>query len=86
MSVEDINWLKSGKYRILVLRLLAEQPMLPSELASEMSLHRVSVSRILTDLRVKGLVTRTRGRTRTTTYQVTELAIQLLHELNRRRK
>ena len=81
MSVEEVNWLKSGKYRIPILRLLSKKAMLPSEIAVELSINRASVSRILGDLRGEGMVKSTKGRTRTITYQATEKGLGLVEEL-----
>lgn len=72
MDVELQNWLRSGKYRVEVLKLLYEKPYLPSELAKELSVHRSSMARILSDLLKERLVSRTVKNTKTKTYFLTQ--------------
>jgi DNA-binding MarR family transcriptional regulator len=56
MNVELITWLKDGKYRIGALELLSNGSRLPSELASKLDVNRASISRIIGDLKEKGLI------------------------------
>jgi len=76
-----VNWLKGGKYRIKVLRILEEQPALPSELAKNLNISRVSVSRILRDLKQERLLEETVKRSRTRTYFLTKKGRGLLGEI-----
>ncbi len=81
--VEQLNWVKGGKYRALILKLLAESPMLPSEIASSLEVARASVSRILRGMEREGLVAKTRSRTRTITYYLTDDAKAILPQIER---
>lgn len=54
-SLEIINWLKSGKYRVPMLNELLS-PKSPSELAGILNINRASVSRIIKDLTSKKLI------------------------------
>lgn len=80
-KIEDINWIKSGKYRLRVLNLLAKSPMLPSELSKLLQINRVSISRILKDLKTKNFVDFVGHETRTRTYFLTEKSRKLVEEL-----
>jgi len=81
VDIETVNWVRSGPQRIPVLKLLRAKPRLPSEIAQELNLNRASVSRILADLKGKGLVVNTKGKTRTITYLVTEQGRKLLDSI-----
>jgi DNA-binding MarR family transcriptional regulator len=85
MDIEKVNWVKGGKYRAVILKLLAENPQLPSEIASSLSLARASVSRILRGMEKEGLVARTKSRTRTITYYLTDDAKMLLPLIDKAR-
>jgi DNA-binding MarR family transcriptional regulator len=65
-------WLKDGPYRLRIITLLQFHPYIPSELASELNLHRSSMSRILNDLKRVKLVTASPGGSRTINYSLTE--------------
>ena len=81
MELELINWLKDGHYRISTLRMLMERPALPSELANHLHINRTSMSRILKDLRDKGLVAEVRSNSRTITQKITEKGIKAMGSL-----
>lgn len=65
MDLVLVNWMKDGKYRIAVLKTLGNKNLLSSELASELGINRASMSRILRDMKNKGLVRSTTGDSRT---------------------
>jgi len=76
-----INWVKDGEYRIRTLKLLQSHPLLPSEIASILGVHRVSISRVLRDLRSKALVERIESGSRTKTQRLTPLGKELVKQL-----
>lgn len=80
--IETINWVKDGPYRLLILQLLKEKPMLSGEIAKKLGIHHASASRTLRALENKGLVVSIRGRTRTVTYKITELGLRVLKEVS----
>ena len=81
MSIELTNWLKDGKYRIPILKLLQSKNYLSSELAKKLNINRASMSRILKALRKKGLVKYISGRSRTVTYLITKKGREVLKKL-----
>jgi len=81
MDIELINWAKDGTYRIKVLKLLSTKPLLSSELANELGIHRASMSRILKLLRERKLVRQVSGKTRTVTYIITDKGLEVLRTL-----
>nr|MDO8132644.1 MarR family transcriptional regulator [Candidatus Njordarchaeum guaymaensis] len=83
MNLEKLNWVRGGKYRGPVLRLLEKNPMLPSEVASVLKLSRASASRILRSMEREGLIGRTKSTTRTVTYFLIEEGRQLLPYFNK---
>ena len=78
MSLEIITWLKDGKYRIKILKLLNKQIMIPSEIADKLNLNRASVSRILKQLKEKELVKSTSAGSRTISYEISKKGIEIL--------
>ena len=72
MELELTNWLKDGKYRLAVLKLIAQESLLSSELAVKLNLNRASMSRILRNLKDKGLVDAITSGSRTVTYVITK--------------
>lgn len=78
MDIDIINWVKDGKYRIKVLKLLQEKTHISSELAIKLNVNRASMSRILRDLKNKGLVSDYSKRTRTVTYTLSILGKRLI--------
>ena len=78
MNIDTINWVKDGRYRIKVLKLLQEKTYISSELAIKLSVNRASMSRILRDLKSKGLVSEYSNRTRTVTYALSILGKRLI--------
>ncbi len=86
MNVGKFNWLKGGKYRIPILRLLKSGPMLPSEIATALSVARSSVSRVLTPMVELGLIERSDSGTRTVSYYLTQEAKELLKFLEENRR
>ena len=83
MDLEKINWVKGGKYRIEILKLLSEKPMLPSEIAFTISLSRQSVSRILRSMENEKLIGKTRSKTRTISYFLLDSGLETLSELQK---
>ena len=81
MGLELINWLKDGKYRIKVLGILSKKSLLSSELAQELGINRASMSRILKNMKVSGVVTSTTSRSRTVTYSITRKGKELFNRL-----
>lgn len=65
-----MTWLKDGKYRIKVLKLLKIKTFLPSELAKELDLNRASVSRILKQMKGKKLIDSISAGSRTVSYSI----------------
>ena len=78
-----INWLKDSKYRIRFLEKLNKNPQLPSELANIFDINRSSVSRVLNDLKKKGLIESISENSRTTTYFLTNLGETVLTKLKK---
>lgn len=83
MELGLLNWIKDGKYRILVLKRLYNQSLLSSELATAFGVNRASMSRILKAMKETDLVATTTGSSRTVTYSITKKGRQLFEELNR---
>ena len=83
MDLEKINWVKGGKYRIEILKLLSEKPMLPSEIAFTISLSRQSVSRILRSMENEKLIGKTYSKTRTISYFLLDSGLEILRELQK---
>jgi len=81
MSIELVNWLKDGKYRIPILKLLQDKNYLSSELAEKLNINRASMSRILRALRKKGLVRSISSDSRTVTYLLTKKGEETLKDL-----
>ena len=81
MSVGLVNWLKDGKYRIQVLRLLQDKNYLSSEIAEKLNVNRASMSRILRVLKKKGLVKSISEGSRTVTYLITKKGEEALNGL-----
>lgn len=69
---EVIVWLKDGKYRINILRLLEKGPLLSSEIAENLKTHRSSTSRVLNKLKDYGLIESIHSESRTIEYHITE--------------
>ena len=80
-AIELINWLRDGKYRIKILRMLSIRPMLPSEIAEELEVTRSSISRILGDLEEKGLISQANTNSRTRTRYLLELGRVILEKM-----
>ena len=76
-----LNWLKSGKYRFLILKHLNESPKTPSELSDILKINRASISRILKDLRNKGLVENTTEKAKTVLYILTSKGSDFFKEM-----
>lgn len=83
MSLDTYAWLRGSKYRSLFLRKLADGPMLPSELAKTFNMNRSSVSRTLSELQKRGLVSKSRSTSRTIAYFITDKGRELLEYANR---
>ena len=81
MSVELVNWLKDGNYRIPTLRLLKDKNYLSSELAKHFSVNRASMSRILKVLEKKELVESISSGSRTVTYIITKKGKYIMQEI-----
>lgn len=72
MKFETLAYLKDGKYRIPVLKELNKSPKLPSELAFNLGISRVSISRILRSLKEKGMVEPHSKESRSIVYTITD--------------
>lgn len=81
MNLSDLNWVKDGKYRILVLKILKNKNLISSELANELNINRASMSRILKAMVDKDLVYPTKSNSRTVTYSITKKGIEILQEM-----
>ncbi len=81
MDLELINWIRGGRYRIRILQLLYQRPMLPSEIADQLGITRSSVSRMLKDLHIRGLVSCIDAGSRTRTYFLQQRALDILRDL-----
>lgn len=81
MSVELINWLKDGNYRIPILKLLENKNCLSSELAKHFGVNRASMSRILKVLEKKELVESISSGSRTVTYVITKKGKNVITDL-----
>ena len=78
--IELINWIKDGKYRILILELLYSKPYLSSELASKLNINRASMSRILKTMKEKDLIDYVSSGSRTRSYIITDLGKMVYYE------
>jgi DNA-binding MarR family transcriptional regulator len=81
MSIELVNWLKDGNYRIPILKLLENKNYLSSELAKHFEVNRASMSRILKVLGEKKLVESISNRSRTVTYIITKKGKDAIKDL-----
>lgn len=81
MDLNLIVFLKDGKYRIEILKLLSKQHYLPSELATKLNINRASISRILKDLKDKELIISSSNNSRTIIYSITDLGKKILDEV-----
>ncbi|MFH1607210.1 MAG: MarR family transcriptional regulator [Nanoarchaeota archaeon] len=81
MSIELVNWLKDGNYRIPILKLLNNKNHLSSELAKHFEVNRASMSRILKALEKKELVESISSGSRTVTYVITEKGKTVIGDL-----
>ena len=79
---EIIVWLKDGKYRIKILKLLNIESLLPSEIAQNLQTHRSTISRTLKQLKKEGLVDRVSSVSRTKEYYITEKGKKILSIIN----
>ena len=82
MQPDFYAWLRSGKYRIPLLKVLSNGPHLPSDLARLLSISRSSVSRILSDLSGRGLVVGASSGSRAVAYTITEQGESALQHLS----
>ncbi|MBA7606119.1 hypothetical protein ES703_13258 [subsurface metagenome] len=64
-------WLKDGPYRVSILKILRDAPMLSSELANKIQTHRSSTSRVLKKLKEKNLINGASRNSRTVEYSLT---------------
>ncbi|MBI5228789.1 ArsR family transcriptional regulator [Candidatus Micrarchaeota archaeon] len=77
-----VSFVKRGKIRREVLKILSINPRTPTELAKETKFHRSAVSRALLDLESKGLVTCLTPKEKLgRLYQATEKGKQVLAKL-----
>lgn len=81
MSIELVNWLKDGNYRIPILKQLENQNYLSSELAKHFEVNRASMSRILKLLEKKELVESISSGSRTVTYVITKKGKDAMKDL-----
>ena len=83
MDLEKINWVKGGKYRIEILKLLLEKPMLPSEIAFALSISRQSISRILRAMENEKLIGKVGSKSRTVSYFLLDSGLETLKEVQK---
>lgn len=76
-----INWLHDGCYRIKVLKIL-KSPNFPKNIAKSLKIHKSSLSRILNDLREKGLINKITSSSRTLTYAITPFGEEILKKID----
>ena len=76
-----LAFVKDGKYRIKVLQYLRDNPRLSSEIASYLAIKPASTSRILRDLKDKGLVNSISENTRTVLYSLSDKGKKILEVL-----
>ena len=81
---EIIVWLKDGKYRKTILRLLDSGNLLSSEIAEKLKTHRSSTSRLLKKLKLYGLVASISSSSRTVEYSLTEKGKKYLGYFNKK--
>ena len=81
---EIIVWLKDGKYRKTILRLLDNEALLSSEIAEKIKTHRSSTSRLLKKLKSYGLIGSTSSSSRTVEYSLTEKGKKYLIYFNKK--
>ncbi len=81
--LELINWIKDGKHRITILKRLSENSSLPSELANKLDIDDTTVSRVLNQLKAKGLVDSVSKKSRTVTYFITNEGKSILKEIKK---
>jgi len=67
-----VIWIKDGDYRKEILKMLEEKPMLPSEVAERLEIHRSSTSRLLKRLKEKGLIENITSESRTVEYSLSK--------------
>jgi len=75
---EIIVWLKDGKYRVKILKILENTPLLSSEVAEQLKTHRSSTSRVLNKLKEYGLIESVSSSSRTIEYNITEKGKRIL--------
>lgn len=80
VSLETAAFLKDGKFRLKFLKEIARSPKIPSELAYEFNITRVSTSRILKDLKRMELIEAFSSTSRTIVYSITENGKKALEE------
>ena len=73
-----VVWLKDGKYRVKILKILENNPLLSSEIAERLKIHRSSTSRVLNKLKGYGLIESTSSKSRTVEYHITEIGERIL--------
>lgn len=78
--LELLNWVKDGKYRIKILELLEQKPLLSSEIASELKINRSSTSRILKSMVDRNLVSFVTSGSRTRSYVISDTGRTILKE------
>ena len=75
---ELVVWVKDGKYRIKILRVLEKDKLISSEIAQKINNHRSTTSRILKNLKDKQLITSINAGSRTIMYFITDLGKEVL--------
>ena len=75
---EVVVWLKDGKYRVKILKILEKGPLLSSEIAESLKTHRSSTSRVLNKLKDYNLIESISSKSRTIEYSITEKGKKIL--------
>lgn len=78
MDIELINWLKSSKYRIPIIKLLEKENLMPSEMAKILKINRSSISRLLKEIKKENLINEVSNKAKTKTYFLTLKSKKLL--------
>ena len=81
MDLELINWVKDGPCRLKTLKIIEDEYLISSEIADNLDINRASASRILRDLKDKGLVSDVSEGSRTKSYVLTKKGKELLSKI-----
>lgn len=80
-ELELVAWVKGGKNRYDILKLLSNSNYLPSEIAHKLNKHRASISRTMNELVGHKLIFSTAGNSRAKLYSITLAGKKLLEKI-----